>query len=567
MQNSRRLFLAGGGLTALAAVTAAPARASVSTEEEVRRQTTIRFASEFGTVGDGAADDTAALQEAINWSSDALGTLLLDAGFYAINALSVKPQARIVGAGAGHTFYPRAKQPRMAGAVIVPRTRDATTEALVTIPVGSTGVQLQNLAIDGYNFRWGGDAADPALRVRRVGLDVRGGVEVVVNGVRVVRFAATGIAIERLNNARWTDVFVDRSGSDDEPAFVLRSPADGASNFIVFDGLTIERSANTALSIAVGDDPVRDWASNVTFIGLHVESNRDYGEHSFPINTKPLIDVGNVRALTFVAPQVLGGAAPMLRYRQTIPTEPLGSAPGGDARDQQGGMTVLGGHFDAHGGGTVARAGIEVSGLGRGASLRSVRFASLPAVPAVLIGQDYGFDLHVSGCSQRWAKELGRPVQDDRPDAVRRHWPSRVQGDQVIGGGGLLIEGRQFRVADRSPADATKAESVDASSISAGWVEVGARGPGTDTAGRLFVYNWKPVRGPLVRVTFERAIPAQPIVMVTARNERAATARLFVRLDEEDGRTLGFTVCTADELDRSTEAMFVDYFVVGRVPL
>ncbi|MGN8049449.1 hypothetical protein ACTJKO_07125 [Curtobacterium sp. 22159] len=284
-----------------------------------------------------------------------------------------------------------------------------------------------------------------------------------------------------------------------------------------------------------------------------------------PINTGPLIDVGNVRAVSFIAPQLLGGAAPMLRYRQRVSSDGIAPAPGGDARDQQGGLLVLGGQFDVHAAGTRKVAAVEVGGAGRGVSLLSVKFAALPSVPAVRIADDYRFDVSMLGSTCRWVGPSTAVVQDDRTADVRRHWGATpVDGDLHVRSGDLRVGGRQLRVAARSPQGATSVQRIDEGATSAGWVDLGTRGPGTDTAGRLFFANWRTIAGGLLRVVFERPLPAQPVVMLTPRNARAAGASLFVELDEDDAGTIGFRVSTGAPLEQSDEVLLVDYFVVGR---
>jgi hypothetical protein len=533
-----------------------------------------RWAHDFGAVGDGEHDDTAALAHGLEWASKNRGVLLLDPGFYAIRSLEIGSQATLRAVAAGGSRFGR--DGRQIPAVLVPILGRIDTRPLVTIT--GTGARLEGVGVTGYNFRQGGDPDDPRGWSTSPGVVVTGGVEVFLADVRVFRVANAGIRVEQLNNARWRDVSIDDCGTIEVPAMRIESVE--CTNYVTFDGLTIERSANTALDIATGSDPVRDWASNLHFSGLHIESNAD-GASQHGLNTAPLIDIGNVRAVTLIAPQLLGRPVPLIRYRQRISQDAeLPARPGGDARDQQGGLQIVGGHIKQHGGGDPGSrvASIEVDGNGRGTAVVAVKFDSLWC-PGVRVRESYQHDVLVQACTFRRASvEVGYPasVQDDRPATVQRSAPARLHGwQQLIGGsltlddGSLHVERGAVHLAGKGLVmQATTASSKTAFSaeppVYGGWVSP-SQGAGTDNIGRVWCRVDADVTGALFTVVFEDVREEAPVVSVTPRNASAARANVYVdAVLDGGGAAIGFTVHATQAVSTQSGVMFFDYVVVGR---
>lgn len=491
---------------------------------------------------------------------------------YAVEQLRVPPQVRIVGVGGGHTLYPR--NGLFAGTSIVPLRRDARSEPLVVLEGPGTpgGVQLEGLSIDGYNYRWGGSPMDPSSWSERPGLRVDGGFEAELHRVRVARFRNTGIAIESLHNARWENVFVDLCGTASHPAMAIRSARDGATNFVVFDGLTIERSGNTALAIGAGDDIVRDWASNITFVGLHVESNQD--TPGIALNTASLIDIGNVRAVTFVAPQLLGAPAPLVRYRQRVPaTATVPSAPGGDHRDQQGGVQFFGGHLRQHSGNRQRVASIEATGSGRGLAVTGVRFA-YGVAPAVRIDRSFSFDAVVTACSYRQVDGVPAVVDERDDDVVLRYWATRNHGnfdvirDLMVGRDLHLARGARLgsavSVAKAAASGPRASIRVASDNVAAGWVDEGRRGAGTDVLGRLWFRVLREPTDDLLRVEFSDAFADVPGVFLTPRKPATAALRLYVPTQDDAADVRSFVLRSSEPVPPSADTHLVEYLVIGR---
>lgn len=553
---SRRKFL-GLGLGAAAAVAVAqsvaadPASAATATTTAAGSSTTagpIRFASDFGAVGDGRTDDTASIQAAIAWAGDRSAMVAFAPGIYAVSSLTVSRQVRLVGLGAGMTRY--SKSGHVGGVVIVP-VDPAATGPLVTIDAAGTGVELKDIVLDGYNpITNSKSSVDVTAWPARTGLEVAGGIEVRLKSVRVFRFRGTGIHVTQLNNSRWSDVFVDNCGSATLPAFVLSSPASGVSNFLDFDGLTIERSGNTALAIAAGTSATTDFVSSVTFTGLHIEANTD--SVVSVLNTRPLVDLGNVRDVTFVAPHLLGAPVPLIDYyqRSAVNTTRAGD-PGGDAGDQLGGVRILGGQLQQHGGGDPAlRVGtIRARGNGRFLSVVGVKFSSLVS-PGVVLDPTFQFDAFVDGCSFRGGGGAAQPtVVDRRPAVAAAYTPRSVFGDTVVEGG---------RLRTRPGAGRPATTLTTAASAKAAWVDQAT--PGTDLAGSARVTVQRGSTTTLATVRFGATYRAAPVVTLTPQNAATATAGLYV-VPAKDGS--GFTVRSTRSLGASAGALAFGYLVVG----
>ncbi|WP_222929580.1 hypothetical protein [Rathayibacter agropyri] len=180
---------------------------------------------------------------------------------------------------------------------------------------------------------------------------IRGGFEFRMDSVRIFRFRRTGIDVGTMNNSVWRDVYVDNCGSANDAAVIIRLGERGLTNFCQFRGLTIERSANTALAIAAGSDAHADYAEYLDCVGLHVEAARS---GNGVLNEGPLIRIGNVTSVVFHALQVLGQPSPIIEYRQQFVDNQNGGKEaqgrlayvdptGFVTADQLGGVTFLGG--------------------------------------------------------------------------------------------------------------------------------------------------------------------------------------------------------------------------------
>jgi hypothetical protein len=558
----------------LAAVASVAAHAEPATAAPVTQHPTAdRSVSDFGARGDGH-DDTAALRSALEWASAAAvpRAILFPPGIYAVESLEVPPQVRLVGQGGGSSRYP--VDGAYGGATIVPAVDSVASGPLVTLAGPGTpgGAVLEDLVVDGRNFRTAGLTTDRSTWAARTGIAVDGGFEAELRRVRVIRFRGIGIDVRSLNNARWETVFVDLCGSSSQPAMRVRSPEDGATNFVVFDSLTIERSADTALALAVGTDPRRDWVSNLTFTGLHVESTLD--TPGVALNSGALIDIGNVRAVTFLVPQIVGAPAPIVRYRQQIPADAtVVPGPGGDVRDQQGGVAIVGGHLHQHSGSNSRVAAVHVTGNGRGFSASGVRFAHCVA-PAVRIDESFRFDATVLGCSVRTQSGVERVVDERSDEAALRHWATQNHGDfsvtrdaDVRGDvrvGRALELGTAITAPDGTDESAPTVESPEPGNTAVGWAERSSRGPGSDLLGEVWWRHSKRASADLVRVRFAQPKHSAPAVLLTPRKSSTARLPIYVELEREGPVWTGFVLRSADPCPAGPDTHVVEYLVLDR---
>lgn len=573
---TRRAWLAGGAAGVLASLVATePVQADPEGSDRHASVVTdaVRSVAEFGAAGDGN-DDTVALRQAMAWASaEAVPrAVVFPPGIYAVDELRVPAQVRLIGGGGGSSRYPRAGA--FGGVTIVPTVGSTSRSPLVTLegPATPGGAVLDGIVVDGRNFRTPGGVMDRDTWAARTGIAVEGGFEAQLRDVRVIRFRGVGIDVASLNNTRWDTVFVDLCGTEDLPAMRVRSPADGATNFVVFDALTIERSGNTALAIGVGDDLARDWASNLTFVGLHVESTLD--TPGVELNRDPLVDIGNVRAVTFLAPQLIGAPSPIVRYQQRVPADAtLAAGPGGDVRDQQGGVAVIGGHLHQHSGSSARTAAVLVSGSGRGFSAVDVRFASCIA-PGVVIDESFAYDAVVLGCSFRVQHGVQRVVDRRTDEAALRHWATSAVGDVEVTrdldvGRDVTVArtlelGRAVSVAGGTAATAPTVTVPDPTIGSGGWAELTKRGPGTDLLGEVWWRLSTKASTRLVRVRFTAPKARTPAVFLMPRKPNTATLSLYVELEQSPEGWTGFVVRSAEPCQPGTETHIVEYAVIDR---
>ena len=87
----------------------------------------------FGALGDGATDDTAAIQAAIDFaaSSDGKGGVLFTAGTYLTDKLSVPSRIALISVGG------------------ILKLNDAQNSAIIEIPIGAQHISLEHLELDG----------------------------------------------------------------------------------------------------------------------------------------------------------------------------------------------------------------------------------------------------------------------------------------------------------------------------------------------------------------------------------------------------------------------------------
>lgn len=309
---------AGTTLDALVTDSTAPGGVRWSTShEQVARAlgwniiTDPRFAG--GAKGDGTTDDSAAINAAITAATQNGRAVFFPAGDYRGENIIVPNYVHLVGATAAMARFGPALTPGTGtrrGAVRIYRLSATSTNPLVVLQGAGSG--LINI--------WLENTGAPGTAL------VQQGFETTVENVRCFNGTGIGIDVQKGNNNRWRDIYVDNFGSATLPAVKIwsKTGVGGANETNSFDiyGLTIERQANVALDIATGSDATENYAEFVRIVNLHIEAPSDGG--GVP-NVDPLVRIGNVRSVEFVSPYIYGGAGPLFSHEyQATRGNPLG---------------------------------------------------------------------------------------------------------------------------------------------------------------------------------------------------------------------------------------------------
>ncbi len=136
-------------------------------------------ARDFGAHGDGTADDTAALQQAIDAAAEVGGMVWLPAGQYSVSTLNLRTHVCLAGC-------PTWEYRECAGSVL--RLRDPQAKCLLNL-TGTFGVEVRDMSLDGGELGEGvhGIFADTAKLSRETSWRI--------NGCRISRFTGDGVRL------------------------------------------------------------------------------------------------------------------------------------------------------------------------------------------------------------------------------------------------------------------------------------------------------------------------------------------------------------------------------------
>ncbi|AZZ57159.1 hypothetical protein [Rathayibacter iranicus] len=390
--------------------------------------------SDFGTLG--TADDSATIQAAIDEAtaagltpktaetgetvtvngSSAWARVMLRPGIYRAN-ITLRAGVEFVGmSGTSARFG--IDSYRYGGVVI--RSADPS-KPVITIDGAATALSSVTIVGEGSG----------------IGLHVRYGFETRVDGVRIINFEK-GLWISQTNNALYNFIRVDNCGSAATPAVVIESNQSHsgdalATNTADFNSLHIERAkGGTSLAVAVGNRPNYDAAEFLRFVNLHIEASTDSGGVANP-NNVPVIDLGNVRGVDFVAAFVFGGPGPLLRMNQQV----LNTSSGFN-----GGVSVVGGTWLGQGPSNNLFVLARGNGFHLGGGARLTRYTGA----AVFVSVDFGpvvsisdpQPLHYASGSAMVAP--GPILSDQRPNTATTRRPYDVQGDLRIWGHETVVQ-------------------------------------------------------------------------------------------------------------------------------
>lgn len=211
---------------------------------------------DYGATGDGIADDTTAIQDAIDATEAAGGGIVqFDSKTYLISAITVPQQVTLRGTGFGNTST------TLDGTVLkkIPSANAAVTTT-------GTAASLQSIIVLGQ----AGDSGDGVHLIHGTTTLLR---DVLVakmgnDGVRVGKDSAVGLG--NLNNWQMFNVTASECGRDgfhfhDKPG----NPADANAG----SGVGLHGRQNGRHGIYVGNA----WLNS--FVGLHTEGNSGHGVH------------------------------------------------------------------------------------------------------------------------------------------------------------------------------------------------------------------------------------------------------------------------------------------------
>jgi len=420
--------------------------------------------SSFGTTG--TADDSAVFQQALDASARTKRQLIVPAGTYVVDDLTMTESASMTGAGAGPFLF------GTTGVIL--KHKAGSTRPALTILGG--GVSIRSVTFDGNEAT--GDVLVNA-----------GGFETRLQYVRVVNGGGVGFRLASDNNGIYQHVMVDNCGSPTSPAVLIAS--DGKTiNTLDFYSLHIERSKGVQLQIGRPGDPV--VPEFLKFYSLHIESGTSNGGVD---NDQPLVVVKSYRSIEFIAPFLFAGPAPALQVEQT------------DSQSFVGGLSVRGGTMLGKPNAAKPERLVDVVS-GSQIAIEGVRFDST-LYGAIRAAAAAGPDLRI-GAGNIFTAATGGEVEDNRTGARKAttiHGTLTTRGHLASSGAAPAV------VVAPANGEAPPAPTV----------------AGTDTRGVVYFGSGEaPSAGPQVSLTFDRPYDTQPVVVLTGATEATASLGLYV---------------------------------------
>jgi hypothetical protein len=464
----------------------------------------------WGANPNGTTNSTAGFVAAIAALGTKGGTVRCSAGTYMVDGGQIVLPALITLEGpGGFSRYNSTYGNVLASSRLVRRLGSDTAD-LVTVAGSGSGVR--NLHIEGRT-----DSAGTVL--------VMQGFESTLDEVRIIASAGIGLDIQKANNTRWRNIYVNSCGSLTLPAVKIWSKSGTGeaadTNTLHVDGLTIEGATAGAMEIGVGGtSSLGEYrAEFVTIHRLHIEAPTDVGVS--------LVKLGNVRHIDFVAPFIVGGNGYLIEHAE-LASHPYGS----------GGVRIIGGSLVGQNPATVGttpylvklRTGNDFAMIGT----KCARYGS----SAIAVDATYGAKVIIdSSCS------FDGPGTD--------LFDVRSARTQLVARGKLRVEGH-ISVAGSAPS-VVWASGISGTSLAGG---------SNDSAGQLLFGTTAspPGAGILATVTFNTAYTNPVMVMLTPASSTAEALGLWVATTNA-----GFTVRCANAPSPSAGAgsYQLQYHVIG----
>ncbi|WP_217271287.1 glycoside hydrolase family 55 protein [Frigoribacterium sp. VKM Ac-2836] len=434
---------------------------------------------DHGAVADGVTDDTAAFVSAVEAAGAVRGRVLVPAGTYVVDSITVPLLVAIEGLGADISRYGASTD----GGVNLRHLPRSTKPMIV---VDGNGVTLEGLTLQGNG------SSAPLVQVVN-------GFESRFERVQLAGVAGTALLVERVNNNLWSDLFVNDCGSVDEAAVVVRSPASGGSNTNTFTcvNLHIEGSANVALELAWGAG-AEYFVEFVRLIAPHIETLQRAGS-----GTDATVRIGNVRQVEFVAPTIYGGPGPLIEHDEKRRR----------GVDIDGGIRLLGGALLGADPARVGASSVLVR-LTKGDDFALVgtrlgRFTT----SGVELAEGYGSRFAVDPTTRIATTGSAVEIVDRREVEARPLWS--WGGDMAVGRRLLGARGGPSPVASAMGRNGDGAPSPTLS--------------GSDLRGTVaFGSGRARRRGTQVRVRYSTPFETAPVVSICPASNAAASAEYFV---------------------------------------
>lgn len=439
---------------------------------------------DFGALPNGT-NVSYEFQAALN-SAEAQGArVMVPPGQYVVNNLIVGNGVRVYGgAGFSSRFGLSIGTPTRKSAVDLAHA-PGSTDPIMTVAGAGSGVE--NIAFSGNG------APGPGL--------VMQGFESVLRHIRIINVPNIALDVQKSNNPRWEHIYIDDCGTATLEGMRVWSK-EGAghaaeTNTLDINGLTIERCANTALTLGYKDGDLTNreyYAEFVKIHNLHIEShNLNTGAGLGKGNLSPLIWIGDVRQVTLSSAFIYGGPGPLIAHNQNPNRQTWGN----------GGIKLIGG------------------------TLMGSNTYNLPATPHLIhLVKGDDFTLQQMGmfrASQQLVKvDAGygdRYLVDPTCYPNITALDARPRQSDYNFRGNVVVHGH-IKTTGTAPTAVTGGVGANNLTFLPG---------ATDAAGAVtFGTGGSVATGTVLAVQFNKAYPSPPVVVISPRSDRTALMNLSV---------------------------------------
>lgn len=414
-------------------------------------------------------------------------------GLYRAEDLVLPPLVTLDGLG-GQTARFGTPTPYEYGAVRIQRPAGSTS-AKPIISLEGSGAAIRNLTILGNTTDVG-----PGV--------VNTGFETGIDTVRIIAIPNIALDVQRANNTRWSNIFIDNSGTSTLPGMKVWSKngvgSANETNTLDIYGLTIERCVNVHLDLAYNPNNLADteyWCEFLRIHNLHIESTiQNAGAGSGAGNTSAMIRIGNVRSVDLVSPFLYGGPGAIIEHNQQF-----------NRSWGNGGIRLLGGILSGSDTGTGLAPSVELVNLIKGSGF-------------VASGTEFR---RYSGNAVKAQTTYGENVIVEPSCLGGKFGDARAARTTLTMAGDMVLQG-QIRSSPGSNPSVTSVVPGRYTAIV----------NGSDVAGKVFFATTAEVNtGEIVKVTFNKPYDKEVTVVLTPGTPEAAAMNAHV-----SSTATGFTI-------------------------